>query len=93
MFDWLSEYARNRECQWKTRVVSPCFDSVDGLTRYVEALGEISLGPAAFRSQIRQAVFHRYRHDVTSHATTHPISKPLATHVARSGGSTSAAIA
>jgi hypothetical protein len=32
VFDWVAEYAGDRERQWKTGIVSPCLDRVDRLT-------------------------------------------------------------
>jgi hypothetical protein len=50
LFDGVAEYARNREGQWKTGVISPRFDRVNRLTRHVQTLCEIRLRPAMLRS-------------------------------------------
>ena len=59
-FDGAVEEASEFEGQWEAGVEFAGLDGVDGLTRDLEALGEVGLGPVAFCAEDAEAVLHWY---------------------------------
>jgi len=71
--DAVPEQPSDPECEWQSRVVFAGFDCVHCLTRYVESLRKLGLGPVTLRAQNAQSVLHRYRQVAASCPTTQPI--------------------
>jgi hypothetical protein len=54
------EEPRETEGDRQARVELARLDRVDRLSRHPDTLGQLRLGPAAFRAQLGDAVLHRY---------------------------------
>lgn len=56
-----SEKPGGPEGQRKARIELACFNRVDGLTGYIQGVGQLGLRPVALSAQHLEPILHRYR--------------------------------
>ena len=59
VLDARAEERGDAKCERETRIVLLVLERVHGLTRYVEPVGKLALGPVALRAQHTKAILHR----------------------------------
>src|SRR5688572_4198268 len=77
-FDGLAEELRDRESQWQARVIFARFDGIDGLSRYLELVRELTLAPATVGAQLTDQVFHLATRQ--RRPATRPQVRPISPH-------------